>query len=403
MGCEVRRTPGRPRLLGKMNAGLLLEVIRDQGPLSRPQLASATGLSLPTVNSRVGELLAAGYVREDGWTRSTGGKRARLLRFNEDFGYVVGLDVGGHQVSVAVADLSGDIVHFERRPLGTRVDAGSILKASAEMVENALAASRVSKVKVMAVGVSTPGLVDPSSGEVALVPNIPGWASLGPARRLEEMLGVRPLLENNVNAAIVGEHWKGVARGCDDAVFVAIGTGIGAGIMIGGKLYRGFHGGAGEIGLQRDFEDDQVLDEEFGPFERRASGLGIAQRYRELAGEGEEMTTRKIFAAARQGDELARRVISEASSVLAGGIVNLCAILDPEMVVLGGGVARAGEEIAGPVRRRLHSALPAPPSLMLSALGDRVSVVGAAKIALDAALKEEPLLGSQSRMSGKGE
>jgi predicted NBD/HSP70 family sugar kinase len=381
---------GKPGLLKELNASVLLDVIRDEGPLSRPDLARLTGLSLPTVNARVRRLLQAGYVREAGRAESRGGRRAWLLEFNGRFGYVAGIDVGGHQVSAALADLSGELVSFERHPLGERVSGERILEGAWAVLCRELEEQGIRVEDLMAVGISTPGIVDPEDGSVTLVPNIPGWSDLKPAQRFGELAGKTVVVENNVNAAVEGEHWRGAARGVQNAVFVAVGTGVGAGILIGGKLYRGWQGAAGEIGLQREFHDDESLDGMFGPFERRASGIGIAERYRELAGgAGGRVTARTIFAAAANGDELARRVVGEATSLLAGGLVNMCAVLAPELVVLGGGVARAGERLSAPIRHRLERSLPAPPRLVLSELGDRASVVGAVRLALKAANRKE--------------
>ena len=374
----------------QLNASVLLDVIRDEGPLSRPDLARLTGLSLPTVNARVRRLVQAGYVREAGRTESRGGRRASLLEFNGKFGYVAGIDVGGHQVSAAVADLSGEVVSFERRPLGERVSGERILEGAWEVLCGELEGRGIGVGDLMAAGISTPGIVDPESGSVTCVPNIPGWSDLNPAQRFGELTGKTVVVENNVNAAMEGEHWRGAARGVRDAIFVAVGTGVGAGILIGGRLFRGWKGAAGEIGLQREFHDDEPLDGMFGPFERRASGIGIAERYRELAGEaGKRATARTIFAAAASGDELARRVVEEATSLLAGGLVNMCAVLAPEIVVLGGGVARAGEALVEPIRHRLEHSLPSPPRCVLSELGDQASVVGVVRLALGAAYREE--------------
>jgi predicted NBD/HSP70 family sugar kinase len=391
---------GKPGLLKQLNASVLLDAIRDEGPLSRPDLARLTGLSLPTVNVRVRRLVQAGYVREAGRTESRGGRRARLLEFNGKFGYVAGIDVGGHQVSAAVADLSGEVVSFERRPLGERVSGERILKGAWEVLCRELEERGIGVGDLMAIGVSTPGIVDPESGSVTCVPNIPGWSELRPDEQFGELIGKTVVVENNVNAAMEGEHWRGAARGARDAIFVAVGTGVGAGILIGGRLFRGWKGAAGEIGLQREFHDDEPLDAMFGPFERRASGIGIAERYRELAGE-KRATARTIFEAAASGDELARRVVEEATSLLAGGLVNMCAVLAPELVVLGGGVARAGEALVGPIRERLERSLPAPPRCVLSELGDQASVVGAVRLALGAAYREEFSFGLKRDYQGR--
>lgn len=380
---------GQPGLLKELNASVLLEAIRREGPVSRPELAKSTSLSLPTVNARVRRLLKAGYIREEGETESHGGRRARLLNFNSRYGYVLGIDVGGHQVSIALADLAGEIISFKRRPLGELVNGERILEEAWKAVREVLGEREVDIHDVMSVGVSTPGLVDPETGHVAFAPNIPGWSELDPARHFEELIGKRTVMENNVNAAAEGEHWRGAARGADNALFVAVGTGVGAGIIIEGRLYRGWQGAAGEIGLQRDFHDEEPLDGKFGPFEQQASGLGIARRYRQLVGASVgRVTARTVFEAAARGDELAKRVVEETTSLLAGGLVNTCAAMAPEVVVLGGAVARVGEILARPIRHRLQNSLPVPPRLVLSELGDRASVVGVVRLALEDANRE---------------
>jgi predicted NBD/HSP70 family sugar kinase len=333
-------------------------------------------------------LLEMGYVNELGQTKSRGGRPARLLEFNAEFGYVLGIDVGSYQVSVALADLTGKLVACERRSLSVRVDGEQVREAISEALRQVLAQRNLEPSALMAAGLSTPGVVNPRTGEVALVPNIPGWAELEPATLLEELLGKPVVIENNVNAAVEGEQWRGVAQDTKNVVFVDIGNGIGAGILIEGKLYRGLGGAAGEIGLQRDFHDDVPLDELFGTLERKCSGLGMTKRYSELTGEDELVGVRDLFEKAHTGDKLAQQAVEESVSMLAGGLVNICTVLAPELVVLGGEVSSVGEALVDPVRRRLERALPFPPRVAVSSLEGRASILGAARMALRLALSK---------------
>jgi predicted NBD/HSP70 family sugar kinase len=379
---------GQPKLLRELNGKVLLNIIREQGPLSRPALSKLSGLSLPTVNARMRTLLEMGYVNGLGQTKSRGGRPAQLLEFNGKFGYVLGIDVGGYRVSVALADLTGKLVACERRRLSARVNGEHVRDAISEALRQVLAQRNLEPSALMAAGLSTPGVVNPRTGEVSLVPNIPGWAELEPATLLEELIGKPVVIENNVNAAVEGEHWRGVARDTQNVVFVDIGKGIGAGVLIEGKLYRGLGGAAGEIGLQRDFHDDERLDELFGPLERECSGLGMTKRYRELTGEDELVAVRDLFEKAYTGDKLAQRVAEESVSMFAGGLVNMCTVLAPELVVLGGEVASSGEALVDRVRRRLERALPFPPRVAMSSLEGRASIMGAVRMALRLALWE---------------
>jgi predicted NBD/HSP70 family sugar kinase len=379
---------GQPKLLRELNGKVLLNILREQGPLSRPALSKLSGLSLPTVTARVRTLLEMGYVNELGQTKSRGGRPAQLLEFNREFGYVLGIDVGDYRVSVVLANLAGELVAFERHRLGAHVDGEHVLEAVSEVFQQVLAQQDLELSVLMAAGLSTPGIVNPRTGVVSLVPNIPGWAELEPAKFLEQLIGKPVVIENNVNAAVEGEQWRGVARDAQDVVFVDIGKGIGAGVLIEGKLYRGLGGAAGEIGLQRAFHEDEPLDELFGPLERECSGLGMTKRYRELTGADGLVAARDLFEKAHAGDKLAQRVVDESVSMFAGGLVNMCTALAPELVVLGGEVASAGEALVEPVRRRLERALPFPPRVAVSSLEGRASVMGAIRMALRLALWE---------------
>lgn len=387
----MRNTAGTPELLKRMNSSVLLETIRERGPISRPALAEITGLSLPTVNARVRRLVEAGYASEVGKGESRGGKLAGLVEFNGSFGYVAGIDLGGSQVSVSLSDAAGQPVAFERRLLDKPVGGAKVAAAASEALGRTLSEHRLAASDLMVVGVSVPGVVDPATGEVTAAANIPDWQDSRPLDRLEKDIARPLVVENNVNAAIVGERWRGAARGVGDAVFVAVGAGIGAGILVGDRLHRGWRGGAGEVGLLRELHDDSPSPRgTLGPLERRASGPGIAARYREFAGiADEDLTAQSIFEKAAAGDAIARRVVDETVSFLAGGVVNICAVLAPELVVLGGGVARAGAALADPIRARLQKALLDPPRLVLSELGDAASVTGAVRIALDEADRRE--------------
>lgn len=377
---------GRPGLLRELNASALLELIREHGRVSRPELAELSGLSLPTVNARTRSLLESGYILESGTAKSNGGRPAQLLEFNGEFGYVVGVDVGGFRVSVALSDLAGNTIALEQKPLEEHVHGDGVMEVAQTILRQLLVGQGLKFEDLMSAGLSTPGLVDPTTKEVSFVPNIPGWSQLKPVDRLEELIGKPVEVENDVNAAIKGEAWRGAARGVRNAVFVSVGRGVGAGILVKGEIYRGSGGAAGEIGLQREFHNDEPLDGLFGPFERHASALGMVRRYRELTAEQDgTIGARDIFLAATGGDESAQRVLQETISMLAGGLVNLCAVLAPELLILGGDMACAGGVLAEPVRRRLGRTLPNPPQVVVSELKDRASVLGATRLALEAA------------------
>jgi len=190
-------------------------------------------------------------------------------------------------------------------------------------------------------------------------------------------------VDNDVNMAVLGEHWRGVARGRRNVVFIAVGAGIGAGLLINGALYRGATHAAGEVGYM--LLDPKALWQEFrelGFLELRASGPALAARARQVMQRSRLSDAKAIFEAARQGDVAAQRVVEEAIEYLGTAVANLATVLDPEMIVLGGGVSLAGEVLLDPIRAAIERTVPARPAVVVSALKDQAQLYGAVFSAL---------------------
>ncbi len=393
---------GSPRLLRRLNAAAVLRAIRADGPISRAELARATGLSKPTVNGAVELLLESGYLTEhvpdiDAATRRPG-PRARLLRFRGDVGHVLGIDIGANKVLVIVADLAGDVLASVRRRTSAleRQTADTLLHLVDAATEEALVTAGVERSSLLAVGVGTPGVVDPVSGRVTLAPQLGGWEGIRLASRLEPAFTCPVLVDNEVHLSVLGERWRGSAQGIDDALYVQVGVGIGGGVLIGGDVYRGAGGAAGELGYLPIFDDDSGRDG-LGPFEHAAGGTAFARLGRRAAEAGESQAlldlaggdldaidAEIVFAAAEGGDEAARRILDELLRRLARGIASAVTILNPSTVIVGGGVSRAGQRLLEPLERRIAELVPVPPRVVLSTLGDEAVALGAARLALRA-------------------
>ncbi len=395
-----RMPPGSPRLLRRLNSAAVLRTIRGSGPISRAALARATGLSKPTVNSAVELLLESGYVAEhlaavDAETRRPG-PRARLLTFRGDLGHVLGIDIGAEKVLVVVADLTGDVLGSARRRSGATEhrSAENLLDLVEAVTEEALANGGVDRTSLQAVGVGTPGVVDPVSGRVVLAPQLDGWEGIQLARRLEPAFPCPVLVDNEVHLSVLGERWRGSAQGIDDALYVQVGVGIGGGVLIGGDVYRGAAGAAGEIGYLPLF-DDGAERNGLGPFEHAAGGTAFARLGRAAAvagesaallehagGDVEAIDAEVVFAAAAAGDETARAIVDEVIGRLARGIASAITILNPSTVIVGGGVSRAGDRLLEPLERHIAGLVPVAPRVVLSELGDESVALGAARLAL---------------------
>lgn len=397
-----RMPAGSPRLLRRINSAAVLRAIRAGAPISRSELARATGLSKPTVNGAVELLLESGYLTErvaavDDRTRRPG-PRARLLSFRGDSGHVLGIDIGANKVLAVVADLTGEVLGTVRRLTGARErqTANAILDLVGAATDDALATAGVDRSTLRAVGVGTPGVVDPVSGRVTLAPQLGGWEGIRLASLLQPAFPCSVLVDNEVHLSVLGERWRGSAQGIDDALYVQVGVGIGGGVLIGGDVYRGAGGAAGEIGYLPIFDDDGGRDG-LGPFEHAAGGTAFARLGRRAAAAGESpallelaggdldaIDAEVVFAAAARSDEAAKRIVDELLQRLARGIASAVTILNPSTVIVGGGVSRAGERLREPLERLIADLVPVPPRVVLSSLGDESVALGAARLALQA-------------------
>lgn len=398
----TRLTPGSPPLLRRLNSALVLDTIRANGPIARADIARATGLSKPTVNEVVELLLSDGYVQErvaEGELRPRRpGPRARLLSFRADLGHVLGLDIGANKILALVADLSGRVVASERRRTGGRdaLGADTLLREVRATVRAALSGAGVPADELKAVGVGTPGVVDPGSGRVTLAPQLAGWEGIQLGSRLGGAFSCPVLVDNEVHLSLLAERWHGAAQNVQNAVHVQLGVGIGGGILIGGELYRGATGSAGEIGYL-PLGDASGSGGAFGPFEHAAGGRAFARLgaeaaqgpegalLRELAG-GDPLAVdaEVVFAAAARYDPAASAIVEELCRRIAGGIAAVTVVLDPECVIVGGGLSRAGNVLLEPLQRHVQSLVPLPPPLVLSKLGDEAVALGAVRLAIQA-------------------
>lgn len=299
-----------------------------------------------------------------------------------DGALVLGVDLGGTKVRAAVADGSGAVL--AEMTAATDARGGlHVVEQIAVLARSLVRSAGATPDSVRATAVGTPGVPDAESGTLGLSPNVDGLSVVSLRDELAARLGHPVVLDNDVTAAAVGERWAGSARGCDDFVFVAVGTGIGMGIVSGGRVVRGARGAAGEIGyLPLGTDPFDPVNQRRGPLEEATAGQQVAARYR--AATGTATTTREVFDLASQGVPAAVGVVAEHGRFLALAITAVTAVLDPELVVLGGGVG-SRPELLDPVRAGLAALGKAPVEVRTTALGSRASVVGALHLALRAA------------------
>jgi predicted NBD/HSP70 family sugar kinase len=353
----------------------ILQLIRTSGPFSRAELARRTGLSKPTVSSLAAELLASGLIVETGLAQSEGGRRPVLLAFNDRAGFVIGMDVGGTTARACLATLQGEVLATVREQ--TAGSSSSFLTAQLRGLTEALCAqAQVPRARVLGVAIGTPGAVDPGSNRVRYAPNLSVLETPGFADALASALGLPVSLHNDVNLAAVGEQAHGAGQGTYTFVFVSIGTGLGFGLVVGGRLHRGEAGRAGELGYLRLSPHDPKTIEEV------LCGAGIARRHAEAGGSGR---VSDAFDEAEGGRDPGLGVITELFPYLAWLLSALGTLLDPERLILGGGIGQRFAAFAPQLTRSLAQLSPITPPLSFSALGDDAGLHGAVRVALSEA------------------
>ncbi|MDA9494842.1 ROK family transcriptional regulator [Bradyrhizobium sp. CCBAU 11361] len=354
-------------------------LLRDRS-VSRAEIARSTGLSKQTISEVMRDLERDGWVHEDGQIQGSVGRSAVTYALRPDAAFVLGIDLGGTKLHIALADLHGEIVAESIEP--TSSDGGAAVVAQIERMKDALLQqASVSAQRLRGGVMGSPGMVDPASGSIVIAPNIPGLDSLDVRAALRERLGIDITIENDVNLAAIGEHWRGNSRRARSFAFIAVGTGIGMGIFSDGYLVRGARGAAGEIAylpLGGDPYDARGL--RFGTLETAIGSAGIIERYLGLGG-SPGSTVRDVFDRL-EIEEAARITIDEVSRILTTAILAVHSILDSEIIILGGSIG-ARPELKLRIDEHLGRCMREPVRIELSALGNRATLIGAIGSAID--------------------
>jgi glucokinase len=383
--------PARPTLLKKINAQGVLHVLRNNNPCSRADLVRLTGLTAPTVSAAVERLLEQGLAEPLGFGSSNGGRRPYLLRFKPTYAYVLGADLGGSSLRVALADMDGTVMG--KWSASTR--SASSPQQEVTLIRNGLdrlvKQTGIPRKAVRAIAVGTPGVTDVDAGVVISAPNLKEWRNVPFRNILESELGMLAAVENDVNLAAIGENWRGAARDSASFVFMAIGTGIGAGIYLNGQLVHGADWAAGEVGYMHvpGTSDSPVAVDKPGSLESVIGGRGIEQTWRRKLREARkgqrhspDLSATQIFELAREGNSIAAAILNETSHILADAILNISLIVNCSLFVLGGGVGMSSP-LYDVTRRRLDRNEMIRPQLVLSSLGQDAQLVGAIRLAVD--------------------
>ena len=305
--------------------------------------------------------------------------KSELLQARGDV--VLGVDIGGTKTALLAWDLAtGAVLAQDVFPTPTEVGPVAMVACLVAASDTLLTGCGQERANLRGIGVAVPGLVDAKAGVVLTAGNLVGWSRVPLCDLLRAQLHVPVVIEHDANAAALGERWRGTAQDLENFAFVALGTGIGVGIVLNGELYRGAHHAAGELG-------DLVVGREYLGQDRGGQGNlaqligGKTLRRRAKQATGDDMSAAEVVTHADDDEELAA-MADEVADYLAMAIIAIAALLDPEAIIVGGGTAEAGEDLLDPVRERVASEVSAPPLIIASAFGSEAQLYGAVFSAL---------------------
>ncbi|MFN2453121.1 MAG: ROK family transcriptional regulator [Pyrinomonadaceae bacterium] len=357
-----------PRRMRAHNSQRVLGAVKKSGPLSRADITRETQLSPPTVSALVHNLLKAGLVTEQGEGISNGGRKPQLVSFNARCGVILGANIGSTSVHLCLADMTGEIIEKRSVPLPIDTRPRFVIRRLISTARAMLKDIVNARTPLLAAAIGAPGMTDLTRGVVLEAANLDNWINIPAREMLAAELHVPVLVENDVNLAAIGEHWRGGGRGVHNFVFISMGTGIGAGIVIDDKLHRGHRWHAGEIShLNVDFREWAT---DFGAAGYLESYLGAMPR-------------KKTNRAPRRTADGAFN--DEAVLRLGAAVANLATIIDPELIIFGGRVAIAMPELLPRVHEVAARIAPNCPAIRGTELGEDAPLIGSIRAAMELA------------------
>ncbi|RNA68511.1 ROK family transcriptional regulator [Alteribacter keqinensis] len=395
----VASMTGSFQLMKSLNRSLILNMIRVYGPISRAEIAKKASLTPPTVTNIVNELLKDELVLEGKMGVSKGGRKPILLTINIESHFIFGVDVGAQEVRIALTNLNADVICLKRSKMSKGFTKEELLAMIKQNIQEVLDKEPVPENKILGIGIGMHGIVDHEKGIAVYAPNF-GLSDIRLKEELEKTFPFPVKVENDARALALGELWFGHGQEKQNLVCVNVGVGIGAGIILNGRLYHGEHGIAGEIGHTIiDLNGRRCSCGNYGCLQTVAGSNRIRDRVIEeislgrktiiidlVEGNAEWITGEVVHEAAKQGDALAIEVLQQTGRYLGIGLTNLINFVNPEKVIIGGGVSRAGEFILDPVREIVKSRALTESArsteIEASKLGEKGTITGAATLIL---------------------
>jgi predicted NBD/HSP70 family sugar kinase len=387
----ARPTPATSATVRELNLRTVWRVIGEHAPISRAEISRATGISKPTVSAVLEDLLQIGLVVETADASRGFTYGAVFFKPRPEAAHALAFDVGARHLRAALVGLDAEeVVRRDAEVEG--LDADGMVGASVRLAQELTAAAGVGPESVQHAVIGVPGVVDQRDGRVWQAANVPGMEGFGARETFSAALQIPVTVENDINLAAHGEYARGSGGSADSFLFLSIGTGVGAGLVLGGNLLRGFKGAAGELDSAFEpvfVEGDDGLEADV-PTHMDPCAMAILQYAADKLPGEKDLAMERVFELARAQDPGALDVVGEEARRIANYVAVAAAVVDVELVVLGGGIGLNGDLLLGPVADRLAGRLPYPPRLETSALGSGAVLAGAE--ALAASLTVEQLI-----------
>lgn len=371
----------RHDLVRKINQQRIMKIVSEKNPIGIPQLIKASGLSRPTVDLIISLFLENGLIRESGFTHGRPGRKAALYELDLNTGFGVGVDLGGSKIACAIADIGGKILADIYEPINPK-GGSSIIAQIIEMINNVAQKANISPDKIKQISIGTPGVIS-KDGQLSLGANVQNLDGMHLQSILRKLFDVEVGVENDLNLAAVGEFLHGSAKEILNFALIQLGTGIGAGIFVDGQLVRGARGAAGEVAflpLFGDLTDPWAVEN--GLIESVVGTKGITKRYQELTKSNKQVTVKEIFELASKGQPNALTVVQEVGKYLGYLCASLKAIVDPELIIIGGGIG-SNQMLLPIIQQWANKLVPFEVKIITTNLDVKAGVIGAAAYAAE--------------------
>jgi len=396
-------------LIRKLNTAVILDILRRYAPLSRAEVAARSGLNRSTVSIIVNSLIEGGFVQETDLQSSKIGRPGMLLVLNPKGGFAVGVEIGVDFISVILTDFIANVLWRKRVSSNPAEDQIRILDRASELTQEAIDVGLEQGLRPLGIGVGVPGLVDTLQGKLIFAPNL-RWTNVPLRLMWSQRFDLPTFVENEANAAALGEYYFGVARGVNSFIYLSAGIGLGGGVLIDGKLFRGSSGYAGEVGhMTVDPDGDLCGCGKRGCWETKVGPRAVLRGVRKILADGahsfindlaggdlESITFDMVVQAAESSDSVALKALQNVGEYLGVGVANLINIFNPELIVLGGALSLANEFLLPVIEDTVCESALKPPCenihFAASAHGADACVMGAVALVLDDILREPMVL-----------